>query len=364
MRVPRWSKSFIIDRLILRIQIYKKIYKKYYVPECNLFRYDDFLSELDKKGINKDFFSTKEIMDTILTLQELKREICLILKKINPKLVVLQCWYGVKQMAFSLAAHELNIPVVEIQHGIAAGGETHPAYYNWKAIPTGGYGVMPDYMWVWDEYDYDAMKTWAKRSLRPFIGGHPMNLLWCDSKNSLNLFYQDKYSAIVGRKQKTILVSLQRRYIYPKWFIDYINSHDEYKWLIRLHPVVDKQEILFLEQISNKENIKKDEISLFPLEILLKRVDLHITMTSSVVLDAEVFKCPSIVLGDEAKRMYSRQISEGLVYWVQNREELDLKIKELLERDNCTINEKYSQELFEKGNTAIETMIDIINKVQ
>lgn len=358
IRVPRWSNSYIIDTMVVQCLIKKKIQKKI-KPVCDIEKYDDFLKELSLHGIKINNILLDNLSSNILFISDLANSFIKKLKKIKPRIVVLTCWYDDVKMALALAAHRLNIPVVEIQHGVAAGSGRHPSYYNWTKIPNGGYALMPDYMWVWDKSDYDEMIPWATNSMRPFIGGHPMNIIWSDTENKLSHYYQKKYEQEYGFDKPTILVTLQWGKVYPQWFIDYINEHEEYNWLIRLHPVVDDYERDFMKKIYLRNNIRKDSPANFPLEILLKNVHLHVTLSSSVVLDAVPFGCHSIVMNDDGINKYGKQLESGMVSYAGNRKEFHDRVQKIILNNDSNNDNRCVETLRDVGNYAISQIIEI-----
>lgn len=341
LRLPRWSNSYIVDKQLLRRRICNKFFKrKYKKVICQVQGYDEFLQILKSENINTSGLSLNELIETINNIQSLADMFLVWLDKIKPKLVIYTNWQSSTRMAISLAAHKKNIPVLEIQHGVAAsGGKNNITYCNWLKIPKGGYELAPDYMWVWDTSDYEAMISWANESWKPFVGGHPMNLIWTDSNNKMTEHYQKRYSELYENDKPVILFTLQWGVSYPDWIIDYINQHEEYTWIIRRHPISDECIERFISKMEQKDNIKINSSDCFPLEVLLMNIDVHITMYSSVVIDAESFSCPSIVLHPEARNFFSKQIDDGKVYFVDDNMMLNGKIKELIsdigKKNNC-----------------------------
>lgn len=330
-RCPRWASSYYIDKMLLEAAVYREIRKRI-KPNYNidLDGYDEMLKEVEQNNIGIENLQVTSLIDSIAYVQYLTKKFTSLLVKSKPKIIVLECWYSEVKMSLILAAHKLNIPVVDIQHGVAAASGNHPSYCDWRNMPADGYELMPDYMWVWGKEDYDAMVPFAKKNLVPFIGGHPMNLIWGDSKNSLNSYYQKKYEREYSRDKPVILFTLQWGTDYPKWILDYINQDDEYLWLIRLHPVVDDNEKMVLQSLNDKDNVVKYSPDSFPLEILLKNIDIHITMNSSVVLDAVDFNCQSIVFDLACKDLYKKQFEIGLVHLVECEEMFGNKLREII----------------------------------
>lgn len=358
-RLPRWSNSFLIDSFILRCILKKNLYKYIKKKVYQVEKYDEFLEKLSLHGVDVSIVSLENLANRVLFISNMSNWFEKKLMAIKPRVVILTCWYSDEKMALALAAHKLNIPVIEVQHGIAAGGRCHPQYYTWMKMPDNGYELMPDYMWVWDKSDYDEMIPWATNSMRPFIGGHPMNLIWSDTENKLSHYYQEKYEQEYGFDKPTILVTLQWGSVYPQWFIDYINEHEEYNWLIRLHPVVDDYERDFMKKIYVRENIKKDSPATFPLEILLKNVNLHVTLSSSVVLDAVAFGCHSIVMNDDGINKYGKQLDSGMASYAGNRIDFHYSVQKIILNNDPNKDNRSMENLRDVGNYAISQIIEI-----
>jgi hypothetical protein len=67
-------------------------------------------------------------------------------KIIKPKKIFLICYYGIEKMAASYVAKEMNIPVIELQHGVIH--DAHPAYITKVNIKPNPY---PDYLFCFGE---------------------------------------------------------------------------------------------------------------------------------------------------------------------------------------------------------------------
>jgi len=99
----------------------------------------DYISKtasVDKKAL------TKDIYDFITVFVYIKEFLHNILKKIQPKAVLIRCGYGRFPMALSQACRELSIPAIELQHGLI--DAYLPAYR--RATPTQNKDCIPEYL--------------------------------------------------------------------------------------------------------------------------------------------------------------------------------------------------------------------------
>ena len=85
---------------------------------------------------------------------------------------------------------------------------------------------------------------------------------------------------------------------------------------IRLHPG-EKRSIKKIKKylIDNKvSSFYLEEATELPLYALLRNIDIHITDVSSVVIEAELFGVPSIIIDALATEYYKQQIERKMAY--------------------------------------------------
>ena len=99
----------------------------------------DYISKT--ASVDKDAL-TKDIYDFITVFVYIKEFLHNILKKIQPKAVLIRCGYGRFPMALSQACRELGIPAIELQHGLI--DAYLPAYR--RATPTQNKDCIPEYL--------------------------------------------------------------------------------------------------------------------------------------------------------------------------------------------------------------------------
>ncbi len=361
-KYPRWRKTYVTDGLIARSLIKKKVMSFIYNDEkFEDESYNHLLDECVQMGMNEVRLTNRQLLWEVRRMEYMSDEYMSLLNIIKPRLVIHAGWYSMSKMALTLAAHKLEIPVVDIQHGMAGESGSHFAYFDWSNMPPSGYELMPDYMWVWNQDGYDSVARWGGEKVTPILGGYPMNLVLGNREHLLGRYYQRQYASNYGDTRPVILFTLQWDMVYPDWILNFINQTDEYTWLIRLHPFVDENERVFLKKLAKKKNIIWEDVANFPLFFLLQNVSMHITMHSSSVIEGEMVGCPSIVLHPSACQMYALQIKRGIAQYVDTPEKLPATIASMLsERKRDNDNKKIQIEAYMQGQKGIEKLIQIM----
>lgn len=217
------------------------------------------------------------------------------------------------EKALCIAAHELGVPVYDIQHGVIS--ESMPYYgeqftqgCDTKALPTG-------YL-CWDSVSCNVLKKWTvDRGIQVYNVGNPwLGRFATPSKNDdlVNSELQKIYSIQnIGSEMPHILVTLQWGLAdyYPEFFKESEEIHKELitvisetcksvRWFVRLHPVqltTDAYKRISLV-LSQYDGVDIDLASSAPLPALLTEMDGHVTWDSSSVIEATQLRVPSFVL--------------------------------------------------------------------
>ena len=119
MHIPIYTKTF------WNILFYKIGKRKRFriIHEKILLQIIDVMSDISK--VEKIVVKNK-VYEFITIFYHIKQLLHSILVKIKPKAVLIRCGYGRFPMALSQACRELNIPSIELQHGLITAN--HPAY--------------------------------------------------------------------------------------------------------------------------------------------------------------------------------------------------------------------------------------------
>lgn len=332
--LPRYSNSKCLNTIFLKALLLSKFYllKKH---DLKLSKYEEFKRFLEKNKIPMTLVSENNITKNIVFYNLLSQYLLKILKEKKIKLVLMLCYYSAQNFALSLACHKLNIPCIDIQHG-CAGGSLHVMYYSWLNIPKEGFKLLPSGFWCWDREDAQAIKDWAYKENKPIIikGGRLIRKQWCDTNSALYRSYFEKINRHITNKlnknMKIILVSLQPGIIYPNWFINIIRNDNSHIWIIREHFISDNNQSNLMNNLKGMGHVLITESKDYPLEFLLTIINLNITYYSSVIIDAEYFSKPSIMLDERYCDMYKKYFDKGCLEYANSEKDLLLKIEKML----------------------------------
>jgi len=247
------------------------------------------------------------------------------------------------------SAKKKNIKVYDLQHGVIS--EDHQWYGKKLRYDCEGTG-LPDGVLCWDEYAFQWLKSWGpEKGITPVLIGHP----WFDrffepNENDDLVVEAENRLEKCNYRKPAILVTLQwglyEHYYRGTEFNGLISdslisvikkTSSDIDWFIRLHPIQlsKKNKKSVYDQLSRifegVIGVSWDVPSHLPLPLLLKKVNLHITDMSSVVLEASTLGVPSAILnphvceGGNLENLYDAQRRKGLADVVNQNESEILK---------------------------------------
>lgn len=229
-----------------------------------------------------------------------------LLKQLQPKGVIVLCYYNVSMYGLNLAASELGILSVDMQHG--GQGPLHVAYH-FKSIPSWGYNLLPKYFWCWDFLAARNIEEWVAGSdqHKVITGGNP----WID--------YHKSNSPIGSFQRKVVLYTLQtgiKPYL-PPFIIQAIkDSPEDFSWWLRLHPRMRSEEIVEIRRILKKEGINHQvELDLAtkePLPRILSFCFAHFSNSSGCISEAAMMGVPrNVIISGIGKSTFEYLIVRG-----------------------------------------------------
>jgi hypothetical protein len=224
------------------------------------------------------------------------------LAAVRPRLAFVVGYYSLEAMAFVHACRRLVIPVVDIQHGVQ--GEFHPGYAAWPALQRGRlHALVPDRFWVWSDWEGGIVDAWAAGSGHAaIVGGNPWLDVWRGDADWPGA--REALSAAARLRERAggrpvVLVTLQfglgpeeqleplRRLI--------VRASERYAFWVRLHPVMASRRGEVRTALGAAGAFELDAASDLPLHALLPVCDVHLTHSSSTVIEAEQFAVPSVI---------------------------------------------------------------------
>lgn len=313
-KIPRYRPSKYIGTELNMMNI-NVLIQKYFekIDISGLEKFDSFLNEVN---LPADFFFKKilRVINYSVYFQK-------ILKKTNSSLCIIEGYYSYIAMGFLLAAHKQNIKCIDIQHGVQS--ENDFLYSNWSAIPETAYELLPDIFWCWSEVEKQNVDKWIHKTNGKFFsiaGGNPV-LEVNEEDEYVNSVSEEINSKSESGNVINVLYTHQASFELSDLLVNAIkNSPDNWKWWIRFHPQYPdaKNKVMYLLDRFNFPNIVLDKVSEFPLPLLLKNMDLHVTEFSSTVLEAEMLGVPSILLSKSGKYLFNIQIVSGIAKYCED----------------------------------------------
>lgn len=283
-------------------------------PGDDLARYEELLGWLPP-GLAPPFARLDRLRRHLLHVRLVANWFKAALQRAQPKLAFVVD-YGHISRAFNLACSELGIRSVEIQHGLA--GRLHWAYGRWKAVPAGGFSVLPDLLWAWTVDDADAVNDWGGACHSAVVGGHPAQL---------NRRRDPDSPAVTSPRsgKPRILITLQPGLNSPERsavFRALIRStRDEWDWAVRSHPNMRAEEIrraFELLDLDGGETARSSIASTLPLDEVLSSTAVHLTHESAVAVEAAWRGVPSVVTSPEALAYFPELAANGAITWASD----------------------------------------------
>lgn len=261
------------------------------------------------------------------------------IKKVNPKIAFIVWYYGVYGMAMILACRRLSIPTVDLQHGVQ--GSLHAAYGGWQNVPKQGYNLLPDFFWCWSKDETEAINEWSA-SLpihKAILGGNMLLEKWnsddlpfvMDLENIFNQLNLTGFKILV-----TLSPGISGPAVLDNLFKVIAQTQKEYSWMIRIHPnmLMEIDKVVSDLRSYGIYKYEMDEVSKLPLYTVLKNTDLHITHSSSTVLEACSFGIPNIIVNEYGRELYEKQISDNLAVVKILVEEISEEIAATVHKEN------------------------------
>ena len=174
--------------------------------------------------------------------------------KLHPRIIVEECHYNLFHMISSDIAHELDIPVVELQHGTMH--EDHIAYqYGYDVhIP-----LLPDYIFTFSDY-WNHIANLPKSSTQLISTGFPYFEEQV-AKTKENTRSKDSRTTIIflssGLETKLDVVACQ---------LTDMLDHDKYRVIYKLHPFeYNNAESEYSDLLSRGIELKREKPGLYEL---------------------------------------------------------------------------------------------------
>jgi hypothetical protein len=320
---PRYSPSRFIQPALDLVRLRNRVAAQFSTPSERLPGFGTLLMKMEKRALPMP-----------VSLDALRRQLRLVaayaryfegtLGRVQPRVCFLVSYYWLIGYGLLLACRRLGVPAVDLQHGYQ--GDLHQSYGRWSKVPEGGYAVLPSWFWCWQRSDVAAIRRWAGGTggaHRAVAGGNLFLEMWRASVLSVtgpDAEFLERVSRPV------VLVTLQTGLLTPA-FVDLLReairrSDGSLAWWLRLHPVMLNERDQVLAHFSELHGVEIDRPTSLPLYALLRHVDVHVTLCSSVVVEAEAFGVRSILCSHLGVEVFASQIARGIAVYADEPADL------------------------------------------
>jgi hypothetical protein len=215
----------------------------------------------------------------------------------RPKIAMLLCYYLPAGYGMILAAREVGVKVVDMQHG--GQGRLHTAYW-FKEMPF-QLNTLPDFFWLWNQSSNNQIAIWSSGFYTPILGGNPWGIL---SERYLDEIFKSEDNRPI------ILVSLQLTTpLLSGNLISTIQStSDRYQWWLRMHPRTSETEIEVLNDLLTSNEIDQlvniSDATKLSLPTLFQHIHLHMSMYSGTLIESLEVGVPTLVIDPIGAEMF------------------------------------------------------------
>jgi len=247
------------------------------------------------------------------------------------KFVFLVCYYDISGYAYTLAANRVGALSVDIQHGVT--GEFHMAYASWNSKSAADFSLLPKCFWCWSDDEAQIIRAWTAKhpgiKTVAVVGGHPFIQAWHTNNIQLPVIVKATLNRLLNSAQgrSPVLVTLQPHLISSDSLAPLLaawRQQPRVAWWIRLHPtgMNDREKIMALLENHDVSCWDIDDVTSLPLPELFRHVHLHITHSSSSVLEAEKMGVKSVLLSQFGAQYFAPQVCRGTAIYAQNGDRL------------------------------------------
>lgn len=326
-RFPRKNPTHLVQRAFYGAQFRNRLLGRT-MKDVTLPGYGGFCDALKDKSALYPELLEKNLLREFGLILALRDRFERAFDVINPA-VAFTSNIGRYEFALNLACRKRLIPTVEMQHGVQ--GPLHGQYAAWTKAPPEGYELLPHAYWCWDEASASTINEWS-RGCGPYhhavAGGSP----WLDYCATLPPAAPD---APRGRRKGLITLQPPEKIyadgrLLPAFVIDALYKvGDGWIWWVRPHPASPCDAAPLADALQRRGiRAEIERVRLAPLPHLLSQADLHLTHSSSAVLEAESFQLGSIVWSELGAGLYANSIENGACRVASDTDSLVQAIRE------------------------------------
>ena len=324
---------------MLRARAHLKSRLSKYDHSSELTKFLETHLKISKNRLNQTY-------EQFFTLKEFYKQL---LKKVNPTILLLTNFYSLNHQPAIYAANELGIKVIEVQHGVQ--GDSHYAYSVWHNIRNISEKYFPTTYWTWTKADSTYLNSYLHESKsKAYCFGHPF-VHYCSAKTGN------------ANRRDTILITLQPfsdLSVYLE-LREALAQLSDIKVSIRLHPSTLATEsysdyINFFKEICSERDMLLS--SRTPLPMQLVNTCMHVTHSSSVCIEASIYKVPTLLIDKKEHDRYERILNYTELYHAQSSEDISNLLNKTTTKNNSETPLSENTNYFNEG---VRYLLDLVN---
>ena len=318
---PRATPSLWLQPAIDRANAFGALHAKLRPGEMALADHGRALAWLAAHGWSTAALERARIAADTRRLRFVARTFARRLAATAPRLAFVVSYYSLEGMAFVHACRGLDIPVVDLQHGVQ--GDLHPAYAAWPAPGAGGvHALVPDRFWVWSAWEERSIERWAAGTGHAaVVAGNPWLDVWREGSpwpGAAEAVAAARALRARSAGRPVVLVTLQFG-LAPGEQIEPLRdlmraAGDRLAFWVRLHPAMLERRDEVRARLTGVAPYELDACSDLPLHALLPVADVHLTHSSSTVIEAAQVGLASVLTTAYGAELFTPLIDAGVAH--------------------------------------------------
>ena len=314
---PRLTPSRFVQGRVDRANIWGALRARISAPDAVLPGNSAVIGWLSRQDFSTHSLQPAKVISDACRVRTVADQFKRMLERARPRLAFLVSFYSVEGMAFVLACRECGVPVVDIQHGVQ--GDLHPAYAAWNKPQQDRHALLPDRFWVWSDWERSIIERWSIRTGHAaVVGGNPWMELWREGSTWVGVaeaLAQAKKLRERAHGRPIVLVTLQFG-LSPAEQLDPLvellhAAGSRLTFWVRMHPAMLDRRAEIRARLSGHAMIELDQCSDLPLQALLQYCDVHLTHSSSTVIEAAQFGVHSVLTSAYGAELFAPLLATG-----------------------------------------------------
>jgi tetratricopeptide (TPR) repeat protein len=241
-----------------------------------------------------------------------------LLSQIQPKAVLMVCYYCTSMMGLIWACRDLNITSVDLQHGYQT---NHILYQNILQIPCDGYKLLPDIFYVWGpSFKEGNEKNQSAGCSRHYavIGNNAWMRKAIQDKPIIDEI-DEAFFEHLKQKKKVVLITIEPEHFgLPAHVFEAMKYlPKDWLWLIRSRPHRPiPQELIEVFHSYGIRNYEIEKTTRYPLFLILKYCHHHLTDFSTVSFECLLYGVPTTFYYPKGYEYLKEYVDRGFFNYV------------------------------------------------